>query len=159
MFGRVVKGKWTPITGFRMHTIFYRECKDVNAVIHTHTPYASVFNITHEKDSPGIDRGCFVVNRSCPLWLSIAPGFRKTRANCAGYHTLWCGGSSGKPRIFDSRFQPGRSLKFHGKTARLVIRARSMDSRVITLNPEIQAQVHHSYLTDFTLLPSSNSTY
>lgn len=46
--GRTVDGRWKPTSELPMHTIFYREREGVRAVVHTHSPYASVFAITGE---------------------------------------------------------------------------------------------------------------
>jgi len=44
--GVKVEGQWKPTSETPMHTIFYRERRDVAAVVHTHAPYASVFAIS-----------------------------------------------------------------------------------------------------------------
>ncbi len=41
--GKLVEGKWKPTSETPMHTIFYRKRNDVGAVVHTHSPYATVF--------------------------------------------------------------------------------------------------------------------
>lgn len=46
--GKIVEGSWKPTSETPMHTIFYREREDVNAVVHSHAPYASVFAIIDE---------------------------------------------------------------------------------------------------------------
>jgi len=46
--GNLVEGKWKPTSETPMHTIFYRKRKDVGAVVHTHSLYATVFAATGE---------------------------------------------------------------------------------------------------------------
>ena len=40
--GRVVDGRLKPSSETPMHTLIYRECPEVNAVVHTHAPHALV---------------------------------------------------------------------------------------------------------------------
>ena len=43
LYGNVQEGEGIPSSETPMHTLIYREKPDVNAVIHTHSPYAIVF--------------------------------------------------------------------------------------------------------------------
>lgn len=40
--GNIVDGKRKPSSEYEMHSIFYRERKDILSVVHAHSPYASV---------------------------------------------------------------------------------------------------------------------
>ena len=46
--GRVLEGDYAPSSEWIMHTMVYRQKPEVNAVIHTHSPYASAFAVRHE---------------------------------------------------------------------------------------------------------------
>lgn len=46
--GRVLEGKHNPSSEWIMHTMVYREMPSVNAVLHTHSPYASSFAVRNE---------------------------------------------------------------------------------------------------------------
>ncbi len=47
--GTVVEGHLKPSSEWRMHTAVYDEnCPDVNAVFHTHSPYATAFAVNHQ---------------------------------------------------------------------------------------------------------------
>ena len=43
--GTVVEGHLEPSSEWRMHTAVYENCPDVNAVFHTHSPYATAFAV------------------------------------------------------------------------------------------------------------------
>jgi L-ribulose-5-phosphate 4-epimerase len=150
LFGKVVKGKWTPTTEIKMHTIFYRERKEVNAVVHTHAPYASVFCITHEQIPPVLTEAASCLTGPVPVAPYRAPGSAELAqivldtigsgvAVLLAQHGLLTVGAS-LAEAYDSTLAAEN-------TARLVIWARSMGSKVITLDPEIQAQVRQSYTT------------
>jgi L-ribulose-5-phosphate 4-epimerase len=50
--GERVEGKWQPTSEHALHTAFYRQRADVNAVLHTHAKYSTVFSITGKPSMP-----------------------------------------------------------------------------------------------------------
>ncbi len=49
MEGEFEKGGRRPSSEWQMHLEIYKRCDDVNAVVHTHSPYATAFAVTHKK--------------------------------------------------------------------------------------------------------------
>lgn len=47
--GNVIEGQHQPSSEWRMHCEIYKQRKDVLAVVHTHSPYATAFAVTGEK--------------------------------------------------------------------------------------------------------------
>lgn len=47
--GTIVEGTHMPSSEWRMHAGVYADHEDVNAIIHTHSPYATSFAVTHER--------------------------------------------------------------------------------------------------------------
>lgn len=47
--GQIIEGKHKPSSEWRMHVEIYRQRKDICAVVHTHSPYATSFAVTREK--------------------------------------------------------------------------------------------------------------
>lgn len=47
--GTVIEGKHKPSSEWKMHSKIYTERKDVKAVLHTHSPYATGFAVCQEK--------------------------------------------------------------------------------------------------------------
>jgi ribulose-5-phosphate 4-epimerase/fuculose-1-phosphate aldolase len=52
--GKIVEGKWKSSWETSMHLIYYRNRSDINAVIHTHAPKASVFSVIGDEPMPMI---------------------------------------------------------------------------------------------------------
>ena len=52
--GRIVEGKWKSSWETSMHLIYYQNRSDINAVIHTHAPKASVFGVIGNEPMPMI---------------------------------------------------------------------------------------------------------
>ena len=46
--GTVAEGRLKPSSEWRMHAAIYSRCPDVNAVFHTHSPYATAFAVNHQ---------------------------------------------------------------------------------------------------------------
>jgi L-fuculose-phosphate aldolase len=148
--GKVVKGKWMPTTEIRMHTIFYREREDVNAVVHTHAPYASVFCITHEQIPPVLTEAASCLTGPVPVAPYRAPGsieLAQIVLETIGSGVAVLLAQHGLLTVGTTLAEAYDSTLAAENTARLVIWARSMGSKVVTLDPDIQAQVRKSYMT------------
>lgn len=148
--GKVVKGKWKPTSEVQMHTIFYRERKDVNAVVHTHAPYASVFAITHEQIPPVLTEAACCLTGPVPVAPYRAPGSMELAEIV--FKTLGDGvavilAQHGLLTVGPSLAEAYDSTLAAENTARLVVWAKSMGSQVVTLDPEVQTGVRHSYVT------------
>lgn len=46
--GRLVEGIWQPTSELRLHLTFYTARADVNAVVHSHAPYGTLFGVIDE---------------------------------------------------------------------------------------------------------------
>jgi ribulose-5-phosphate 4-epimerase/fuculose-1-phosphate aldolase len=46
--GTVIEGRHKPSSEWRMHNEIYKQRSDMKAVVHTHSPYATAFAVTHE---------------------------------------------------------------------------------------------------------------
>lgn len=49
--GKIIEGKHKPSSEWQMHTEIYKNLSNVNAIVHTHSPYATSFAVNH-KDIP-----------------------------------------------------------------------------------------------------------
>lgn len=70
--GTIVEGALKPSSEWRMHTAVYENCPEVNAVFHTHSPYATAFAVNH---------------RTIPAVLIEAHVFLGGDIRCAAYAT------------------------------------------------------------------------
>ena len=99
--GTVVEGHLKPSSEWRMHAAVYEGCPDVNAVFHTHSPYATAFA---------------VVRRSIPAVLIEARIFLGGDVRCADYATPGTKevGMNAVPALFE---RGGCTLANHGVLA------------------------------------------
>lgn len=100
--GKIIDGKRKPSSEYEMHSIFYRERKDILSVVHAHSPYASVlaclnWNLppcTYLIGAAGKNVRCtkYETFGSYELAVSALEGMRDRYAVLLGNHGLLAGG-------------------------------------------------------------------
>jgi L-ribulose-5-phosphate 4-epimerase len=149
--GKVVKGRWKPTSEIQMHTIFYRERSDVNAVVHTHAPYASVFAITHEQIPPVLIEAACNLTGPVPVAPYRAPGSMELAEIVC--QTLGKDGLAvvlaqhGLLTVGPSLTEAYDSTLAAENTARLVIWAKSTGAPIVMIPPDEQARVRQAFVT------------
>lgn len=48
----LMEGNWKPTSEIALHMVYYRNRSDIQAVVHTHAPYATIFGIIGEESMP-----------------------------------------------------------------------------------------------------------
>lgn len=76
--GEVLKGRWKPSIETPMHMYIYRAREDVNAIIHTHSHYATVFAVMGEPIPPLTVEFASVVGHTVPVTRYVRPGTAET---------------------------------------------------------------------------------
>jgi L-fuculose-phosphate aldolase len=51
--GEAIEGRLKPSSETKLHTAIYRKRSEINGIVHTHSPYAAVFAVTH-RDLPPV---------------------------------------------------------------------------------------------------------
>ena len=74
LHGKVLKGRWKPSIESPMHTHIYRVREDVNAIIHTHSHYATVFAVRGEPIPPLTVEFAAVVGHEVPVTEYVRAG-------------------------------------------------------------------------------------
>ncbi len=150
--GQMVEGHWKPTSEIMMHTIFYLVRPDVNAVVHTHAPYASIFAVTYEPIETVLNEAAASLTGTVPVapyqtpgTLELARSAFKTMGDgvavVLGNHGLLTVGET-LPLAYDSTLAVEM-------TARIIYMARSMGSRIVPLDAEIQKSVRENFLKKY----------
>lgn len=151
--GKVIEARWKPTSENALHLIFYQNREDVNAVLHTHAPYATVFGIINEHELPVVlNEAAMVLGKAVPIAPYGRPGSRdlaRITLNSAqdgmavimAHHGLVTVGLS-----LDSAYNATVAVE---DTARLTIMARSMGAQVISIPPQEVAALHDIYLQNY----------
>lgn len=72
--GEVLRGRWRPSIETPMHVYIYRAREDVNAIIHTHSHYATIFAVRGEPIPPLTVEFASVVGHVVPVTRYVRPG-------------------------------------------------------------------------------------
>lgn len=72
--GQLLSGKLRPSSEVLLHTAIYRRRQDVNGIIHTHSPYASVFAVNRREIPPVLDEVAQLIGGSVPVAEYAPPG-------------------------------------------------------------------------------------
>lgn len=138
--GNLVEGKWKSTWETNLHLIYYRERGDVNAVVHTHPPKATVFGVIGVESMPMIlTEAAMSIGGPVPIAPYARPGtnelaevtFKATGDGLAAimaHHGLITVG----PDI-DIAYSATIAVE---SSASAIIMARSMGCKTISLNDE-----------------------
>ncbi len=74
MNGEVVNGKQEPSSELKMHVEIYKKRKDVKAIVHTHSLYASIASATLKEIPLLVEDAAMVLGGSIPVTDYKAPG-------------------------------------------------------------------------------------
>ena len=80
--GNILEGKHSPSSEWRMHAAIYRADKRVNAIVHTHSPYATAFAINHMRISAVLYEMVFFLGGDIPVAEGAIPGTPEVGENC-----------------------------------------------------------------------------
>lgn len=72
--GKQVKGKWRPTSEIALHTVIYARRPDVNAVVHTHASFASVFAATGQALPVALTESAMLLGGEVPAAAYRTPG-------------------------------------------------------------------------------------
>ncbi len=80
--GNILEGKHSPSSEWRMHAAIYRADKCVNAIVHTHSPYATAFAINHMRIPAVLYEMVFFLGGDIPVAEGAIPGTPEVGENC-----------------------------------------------------------------------------
>lgn len=80
--GNILEGKHSPSSEWRMHAAIYRTDKRVNAIVHTHSPYATAFAINHMRIPAVLYEMVFFLGGDIPVAEGAIPGTPEVGENC-----------------------------------------------------------------------------
>ena len=136
----IIEGRWRPTSEIALHMVFYRNRTNVNAVIHTHAPYATIYSIIGENRLP------MVLNESAMCLggpLPVTPYGRPGTQELAQITYDSIGNGVGAIMAHHGLVTVGATLEqaydatlAAEATAQAIILARATGATVHTLTPE-----------------------
>ena len=82
LHGNVLEGKWKPSSEHPLHRLIYQRREDVNAVMHTHSIYATTFAVARKEILTVVEDFSQVVGGSVKVADYAMPGSDKLAVNC-----------------------------------------------------------------------------
>ena len=156
--GQVVEGKWKPTSEAPMHTLLYREGKDIGAVVHSHAPYATVFALINTPIPVVLVEAACCIGKPVPIAPFYTPGTEELGR--IALETMGSGvavllANHGLLSVGSNLAQAYETTVAVETTARLVIMARSMNAEPIELHPDIVTMIREVYLQGYKRTPTS----
>jgi ribulose-5-phosphate 4-epimerase/fuculose-1-phosphate aldolase len=155
----IIEGRWRPTSEIGLHIVFYRNRKDVNAVIHTHAPYTTIYSIIGEKSLPMVlNESAMCLGRPLPVTPYGRPGSLELAqitydniGNGIGaimaHHGLVTMGAT-LERAYDATLAAEA-------TAHAIIMARAIGATIHTLAPEEISYLQNAYRI-YSALPAED---
>src|SRR5438876_12447993 len=66
-FGKAIEGKWRPSVETSLHTLVLRRRRDINCVMHTHSPYATAFGVIYQPIPVVLSDSALYLGREVPI--------------------------------------------------------------------------------------------
>ncbi len=82
LHGNVKEGKWKPSSEHPLHRLIYKQRKDVNAVMHTHSIYATTFAVARKEILTVVEDFSQVAGGSVKVADYAMPGSEELAVNC-----------------------------------------------------------------------------
>jgi L-fuculose-phosphate aldolase len=151
--GSFVEGPWKPTTELALHLIYYQNRADINAVVHTHAPYSTVFGIIGEKSMPAVlNEAAMELGGTLP----VAPYARPSTQELAEVTYAATTDAMGVIMAHHGLITFGADLnRAYGSTlaaestARVIIMARSMGVDPITLDRQEVQELRQMFLEHY----------
>lgn len=148
----LIEGNWKPTSEIALHTLIYTRRPDVQAVVHTHAPYCSLFAVSGEPLPMVLTESAMLLGGDVPVAPYFTPGSEELARATA--ETL--------------ADQPAALMANHGAisvgpdlaaayaatiaaedTARTVCQLRAMNAPIKALPPEVTARLRSAYLEKY----------
>lgn len=133
-----IEGQWQPTSEIQLHMAYYQQRPDVNAVVHTHAPYATVFGIIGEGEMPMVlNEAAMGLGGPVPVAPYARPGTQelaRTTVDATGQGVAVIMAHHGLVTVGKSLQEAYFSTTAAEHTARALFIARSMGSDVSVLS-------------------------
>lgn len=155
--GRIISARWKPTSEMALHQIFYHHRPEINAVIHTHAPYATVFGVINEPIPMILTEAAASLGTEIPIAPYQRPGTMElARSACdvmdKGIAVVLA--NHGLVSVGETLARAYESTQAVETSARITIMARSMnkipsplDSMEVSEMRRLYRQTYHSQPT------------
>lgn len=149
---KLIEGSWKPTSEIALHTLIYARRLDVQAVVHTHAPYCSLFAVSGEPLPMVLTESAMLLGGDVPVAPYFTPGTEELAQATAEVLT-------GRPAALMANhgaISVGPDLESAyaamlaaEDTARTVCQLRAMNAPIKALPAEVTARLRSAYLEKY----------
>jgi len=154
---RIINARWKPTSEMALHLIFYRNRPEINAVIHTHAPYATVFGVINEPIPMILTEAAACLGSEIPIAAYKRPGTMELARSA--FDVMDNGiavvlANHGLVSVGETLARAYESTQAVETSARLTIMARSMNKTPTGLDSQEVSEMRRLNLQSYQLRKS-----
>lgn len=148
----LIEGAWRPTSELALHTRIYKNRPDVQAVVHTHAPYASLFAVSGEPLPMVLTESAMLLGGDVPVAPYCTPGteeLARATADALGAQPAALMANHGLISVGADLGSAYAATLAAEDTARTVCLLRAMNAPVKALPAEVTARLRSAYLENY----------
>lgn len=149
---KLIEGAWKPTSEIALHTRIYAGRPDVQAVVHTHAPYCSLFAVSGEPLPMVLTESAMLLGGDVPVAPYFTPGSEElalATAGALGQHPAALMANHGLISVGADLGSAYAASLAAEDTARTVCQLRAMNAPVKALPPDVTARLRSAYLEKY----------
>lgn len=149
---RLIEGTWKPTSEIALHTRIYEGRPDVQAVVHTHAPYCSLFAVSGEPLPMVLTESAMLLGGDVPVATYCTPGTEElalATAKALGDNPAALMSNHGLISVGSDLGSAYAATLAAEDTARTVCQLRAMNAPIKALPPDVTARLRSAYLEKY----------
>lgn len=148
----LIEGNWKPTSEIALHTLIYTRRPDVQAVVHTHAPYCSLFAVSGEPLPMVLTESAMLLGGDVPVAPYFTPGseeLARATAETLADQPAALMANHGAISVGPDLAAAYAATTAAEDTARTVCQLRAMNAPIKALPPEVTARLRSAYLEKY----------
>lgn len=148
----LIEGNWKPTSEIALHTLIYTRRPDVQAVVHTHAPYCSLFAVSGEPLPMVLTESAMLLGGDVPVAPYCTPGseeLARATAETLADQPAALMANHGAISVGPDLAAAYAATTAAEDTARTVCQLRAMNAPIKALPPEVTARLRSAYLEKY----------
>ena len=145
---RIISARWKPTSEIALHLIYYLHRPEINAVIHTHAPYATVFGVINEPIPMILTEAAACLGAEIPIAPYQRPGtmeLAQSAFDVMGNGNAVVLANHGLVVVGETLARAYESTQAVDTSARLTIMARSMNKTPTAMDSKEVSEMRQLY--------------
>jgi L-ribulose-5-phosphate 4-epimerase len=150
-YGKVFEGKWHPSVETPLHTLLLRRRRDINCVMHTHSPYATAFGVIYQPIPMILAESALCLGGDVPIApyrMSGTPEFAELISETLGNRSAIIWGNHGAMVVGANLSQTFSTAHALEDSAKVYAIAKQLGTPVL-LPPDEVAKLHAFWVNNY----------